>query len=270
MEITQRTGTQEESILKCISMFSEHFYKIILPNWILAIIAIYVLIASFQWIYILYAALGFYILGIFGASIGFHRYLAHRSFTTSKFFDWAMILCGSLTGQGSPIFWVGLHKFHHKNSDKENDIHSPKRGFLNAFILWQIKNTKLVLPMANREMYTHSLIKFIHRNYYKFYWLSTIAVYLVNPYFGLFFMSFGGFFVISMFENMGNIIFHSPNFGYRNYDLPDDSRNVAWNAYLTLGGGWHNNHHRWPSRYRFGEKWWEFDVSARIIEIIRK
>lgn len=251
-------------------MSSEHFRKIILPNWLLALVAIYFLIFHFSWLFVLYTALGFYILGIFGASIGFHRYLTHQSFKTSKFFDWLMIICGSLTGQGSPIFWVALHKFHHKHSDEEVDIHSPRRGFWNAFILWQIRPIQPISSMANRSMYVHPLIKFIHRNYYKLYWGTVALIYLINPFFGLFFMSFGGFFVLGMFENLGNVVFHDNRFGYRNYDLPDNSRNVAWNAYITLGGGWHNNHHRWPGRYRFGEKWWEFDVSARIIELIKK
>jgi fatty-acid desaturase len=251
-------------------MFSEHFLKIILPNWILGSVAIYFLVFHFSWLFVLYSVLGFYVLGIFGASIGFHRYLTHQSFKTSKFFDWLMIICGSLTGQGSPIFWVALHKFHHKNSDAESDIHSPNRGFWNSVILWQIKKVQPIQAMANRKMYTHPLIKFIHRNYYKFYWLSVLAVYIINPMFGLFFMSFGGWFLIAMFENLGNYALHSKFFGYRNYDLPDSSRNVPLNAYITLGGGWHNNHHRWPGNYRFGEKWWEFDVSARIIELIKK
>lgn len=256
---------------------NEHFYKIILPNWVLAIVAISILALDFQWRYVLYAIMGFYLFGVFGGSIGFHRYLTHQSFKTSKFWHVLMVLFGSLMGQGSPYFWVGLHKFHHANSDKEADIHSPIHGRLNAFILWQIKHLPDIKLMANRSMYTDELIKFIHRNYYKFYWISAILVsivgYFIDPFFGLFFMLFGGFFVVSIFENTGLVIFHDSSFGYNNFELGDNSRNVAWYAYLTMGGGWHNNHHFRPGFYDFGKaisgKWWEIDLSARFIDLIK-
>ena len=88
---------------------SDHFKRIVLPGYILSMLAIYILITNFTWIYVLYTVLGFYVIGIFGSSIGFHRYLAHQSFKTSRFWEVLMILCGSLSGQGSSLFWVGLH-----------------------------------------------------------------------------------------------------------------------------------------------------------------
>lgn len=246
---------------------NQHFMKITLPNWLLAVAAIAVLCIDFRWLDVLYAVLGFYILGIFGGSIGFHRYLTHMSFRTNKFWHNAMIICGSLTGMGSPIFWTALHKFHHANPDGPDDVHSPKNGIWNAFIGWQLKHLRPIKSMANRFMYTDLLIKFIHRKYYKLYWLIVVTAYLIDWRFGLFFMSFGGFFVLSVFENFGNVALHK--FGYRNYDTSDYSTNLWWYSMLTLGGGYHNNHHRWPGRYRFGERWFEFDVGAWFIQRIR-
>jgi stearoyl-CoA desaturase (delta-9 desaturase) len=249
---------------------SEHFKKIVLPSYLLSIIAVYVLLAHFSWAYVIYSILGFYVIGIFGSSIGFHRYLAHQSFKTSRFWEVVMILLGSLSGQGSSIFWVSLHKHHHKFSDTDKDVHSPSRGIFNSFIGWQFFPLQSVITPANRFMYADPLIKFIHRNYYKFYWGVALALYLLNPYFALFFFTFGGFFLFGMIENLGNVIFHHDAIGYKNYDLHDNSRNVWWNSILTFGGGWHNNHHRWPGNYKFGEKWWEIDLSAKIIEMIKK
>ena len=249
---------------------SDHFKRIMLPGYILSLLAIYVLITDFSWIYILYTFLGFYVIGIFGSSIGFHRFLAHQSFKTSRFWEVLMIIFGSLSGQGSAIFWVGLHKHHHRVSDTSADLHSPTNGIFTSFIGWQFKPVEQIPAMANRNMYTDGLIKVIHRHYYKFYWMSGLAMYLVDPYFGLFFFTLGGFFLFGMIENLGNVIFHHPAVGYRNYDLSDNSRNVWWNSIITLGGGWHNNHHKWPGKYRFGEKWWEIDLSAKFIELIKK
>lgn len=249
---------------------SDHFKRIVLPGYILSMLAIYILITNFTWIYVLYTVLGFYVIGIFGSSIGFHRYLAHQSFKTSRFWEVLMILCGSLSGQGSSLFWVGLHKHHHRVSDTIADSHSPVHGIFMSFIGWQIKPIEKVPTVANRIMYTDRLIKLIHRHYYKFYWLSGLLIYLIDPYFGLFFFTLGGYFLFGLISNVGNVVNHHPAIGYRNYELPDNSRNVWWNALITLGGGWHNNHHMHPGKYRFGEKWWEIDLSAGFIELIKK
>jgi stearoyl-CoA desaturase (delta-9 desaturase) len=246
-----------------------HFLKITLPNWILSVIAVVVLCVDFRYLDVLYAVLGFYVLGIFGASIGFHRYLTHMSFKTTKFWHWAMIAAGSLTGMGSPIFWVALHKYHHTHPDQPSDVHSPRNGIWRAFLGWQLGHLQPIQSMANRFMYADPLIKLIHRQYYKLYWGIVLLLYLVNWRFALFFMSLGGFMILSLFENFGNVALHHKRMGYRNYELEDDSRNIWWYSMLTLGGGYHNNHHRWPGRYRFGEKWFEFDLGARFIELIK-
>lgn len=249
---------------------NSHFLKVTLPNWILALVAISVLCIDFRWLDVLFTVLGFYVLGIFGASLGFHRYLTHMSFKVNKFWHNAMIICGSLTGMGSPIFWVALHKYHHAHPDEISDVHSPKNGIVNAFIGWQIRHFAPIQSMANRAMYVDPLIKYIHRQYYKLYWLTVLLAYCINWRFGLFFMSFGGFFALSMIENLGNILLHHRRSGYRNYDTADDSTNIWWYSILTLGGGYHNNHHKYPGSYRFGVKWFEFDLGARLIEAIKK
>jgi stearoyl-CoA desaturase (delta-9 desaturase) len=37
---------------------------------------------------------------------------------------------------------------------------------------------------------------------------------------------------------------------------------------LTLGEGWHNNHHRYRSSARQGIRWWEIDVSYYLIRLL--
>jgi len=245
-----------------------HFKKLTIWQWLLTAAAVYVLVTDFRWLDVVYAALGFYVLGIFGASIGFHRYLTHQSFKTSKFWHWAMVACGSLTGMGSPFFWVALHKHHHLKPDTPEDVHSPRNGVFRAFIGWQFEPAPDIKTPANRSMYTDPLLKVIHRHYYKLYWLVVGLAYLIDWRFGLFFFTLGGYFILGMFENLGNVLLHLPSVGYRNFDTPDDSRNIHWYALITLGGGYHNNHHRWPGRYRFGEPH-ELDMGAWFIERIK-
>jgi stearoyl-CoA desaturase (delta-9 desaturase) len=49
--------------------------------------------------------------------------------------------------------------------------------------------------------------------------------------------------------------------GKRRYETTDDSRNNWLLALLTLGEGWHNNHHYYPGSTRQGFYWWEVDLS---------
>ncbi|MCG6663942.1 fatty acid desaturase [Billgrantia kenyensis] len=67
----------------------------------------------------------FYCIQMFGVSIGYHRYLAHRAFKTSRFFRSLLMVSGSMAAQGPILFWVTTHRRHHTYSDKPGDPHSP-------------------------------------------------------------------------------------------------------------------------------------------------
>ena len=57
--------------------------------------------------------------------------------------------------------------------------------------------------------------------------------------------------------------------GYRNHDTPDRSTN-SWIANIvSLGDGWHNNHHARGNNYYAGEKWWEWDLMGSLIKLIK-
>jgi len=221
---------------------------------------------------IFYALLGLYIPGIIGNTIGFHRYLTHQSFEVNRFWHYAFVFLGSLTGQGSAIFWTALHLYHHRNSDNDLDVHSPNRGFLNSFILWQIKENFQGMKglIAPKKLYKDPVIKFLHYNYYKIYWGFGIFFLLLDPFFFLYFFCLGAFFLMSLVDNVSNFFLHYEKVGYSSYETNDNSRNVPLIAYLTLGGGWHNNHHHNPKKYRFGVSKYEFDIGAFIIDLIKK
>jgi stearoyl-CoA desaturase (delta-9 desaturase) len=249
-----------------------HFYKIILPQWILSAIALIWLTIDFQWMYLIYAILGLYLSGIIGNTIGFHRYLTHQSFETSKFWHYTFIFLGSLTGQGSPIFWTALHLHHHRNSDADIDVHSPKKGFWSSFILWQIKGNFEGMKglIAPKKLYRDPIVKFLHYQYYKVYWAAGLIMLMIDPFFFLYFFCLGSFLLMSLVDNCSNFFLHWEKVGYVNYNTKDCSRNVPLIAYLTLGGGWHNNHHNDPGNYKFGVLKKEIDISSNIIDLIRK
>lgn len=250
---------------------SHHFYKLMFPQFILLGIATIVAITNFSWLYILYMVLGFYVLGVFGNTIGFHRYFTHQSFEVSSFWRYLFLLLGSMTGQGSVIFWTALHLHHHRNSDTQSDIHSPIHGFWRSSWGWQIKGDFSTQGfIAPRKLYKDKVIRLTHDHYYKFYWLIGLLLALIDIHFFLFFFCVGGFFLVSVADNLSNYCFHIPKFGYRTYDTKDNSRNVPLISYIALGAGWHNNHHNSPANYRFGELPNEIDIGAWIVERIKK
>src|SRR5262249_35742087 len=56
--------------------------------------------------------------------------------------------------------------------------------------------------------------------------------------------------------------------GYRNFETRDLSTNLWWVALLSLGEGWHNNHHAYQRSARHGLRWWEFDFTFLTIRAL--
>jgi stearoyl-CoA desaturase (delta-9 desaturase) len=54
-------------------------------------------------------------------------------------------------------------------------------------------------------------------------------------------------------------------FGSRRYATSDTSRNNALLALITLGEGWHNNHHHCAVCARQGFFWWEIDITYYLL-----
>lgn len=212
------------------------------------------------------AVAGYFVYGCVGIVVGFHRYLTHGSFKLSKWKERPIVFIGHLAGTGSAISWVAWHIQHHKWSDTEKDPHSPRNGIFNMLTLGYRHSYKTrsrtVLRMARDPFY-----RFLHN-----YMLLVQAAWMAMIWaaFGLEWVLFGhlvpvAFVVIG--SALTNLLGHTV--GTQRYDTKDDSKNSLISALLSWGEGWHNNHHRFPGRARFGEKWWELDVSWLVIRLIR-
>ena len=139
-------------------------------------------------------------------------------------------------------------------------------------MLWQIRGNleKLKGFIAPRSLYKDLFIKFLHHHYYKFYWSFGLLFLIIDVKLFLFFFVLGGFFFTALADNLSNYCFHSNRFGYVNFETKDQSRNVPMISLLTLGAGWHNNHHQDPKNYSFSKHYYELDPSAWLIKIIKK
>jgi stearoyl-CoA desaturase (Delta-9 desaturase) len=212
---------------------------------------------------------GFYFLRIFGISAGYHRYFSHRSFRTSRAFQFVLAALGSSALQKGPLWWAANHRHHHKHSDQEDDPHSPVRhGLWWSHIGWVLstRNDDVVDPDAIRDLSRYWELRLLER----FNWVPGVA--LAGVCYGL--AGWGGvvwgFVVSTVLTYHGTFLVNSVChvLGRRRYPTADESRNNWWVALLTFGEGWHNNHHHYMSSARQGFRWWEIDCTYYLLKLL--
>lgn len=210
--------------------------------------------------------------GSIGVCLGYHRYLAHKSLKLAAPARFFAMLCGVLSGEGSPLFWSATHRLHHQRSDQAGDPHSPNDGPFWSHILWLFglrnpQEKQLLLQRYAPDLVQDPLMQFFEKTYG--YWLiaSAVALYCIG---GLPMLLWGQCvrmvwcYHATWFVNSATHIW-----GYRNYETRDRSRNLWWVAIVAWGEGWHNNHHAHPHTARAGHKWWEFDMTWWVIATLR-
>lgn len=218
--------------------------------------------------WIIFTVLGMYfVYGCLGVATMFHKYLTHRSYKTSKFVERLFSLFGTLGGTGSSIAWVAMHVEHHKYSDKEKDPHSPSLKGAKVLLLdYDIDSKKLNGP--SKFLLRDKFHLFLH-NYYAIVhilWALTLVLFGIDFLFGFYIIPM----LLTVFMSNYIIYFcHNKKFGYENFNANDNSRNNLIGGYFVFGEGWHNNHHKYPNKANFREKWWEFDLSYQIVKIIQ-
>lgn len=188
---------------------------------------------------------------------------------------------GYLCLMGSPIVWVGVHRLHHQKSDIEGDPHSPNDGFWHAMFGWMFGmrdvQTDEELQRAAGELMQSPFLRALGTEHKPMQAQLCLAVNIVVRLIML--AIFGwvpvvantlAMLTIFISTQCVNAVCHLKTAGYRLHDTRDDSRNVWWVAILTLGEGWHNNHHAVPRSARHGMAWWELDVTWCAIWLLEK
>lgn len=210
--------------------------------------------------------------GSIGVCLGYHRFLSHKSLKLVAPARFLIMVIGSISGEGSPLFWAATHRLHHQRSDQEGDPHSPTVGAWWSHILWLFGYRNAEAKQALFERYAPDLMHdpmmvFFEKTY--FFWLAAcgLALYLI-----------GGL-PMFLWAQCVRIVFtyHATWFvnsathiwGYRTYETRDLSRNLWWVALITYGEGWHNNHHAHPHTARAGHKWWEIDMTWWAIRTLK-
>lgn len=222
-----------------------------------------------------------YVWHALGITIGYHRLLAHRSFNCPKWFEYFWVLAGYLAFEGSPIWWIVIHRAHHKYVDTPLDPHSPRYGLSYAHFGWT--------TLASYPSHIDPAIQakdVIHDPIYKFLeqggrWKRAHTLGFASGLaFRLMILLFFGWvpalasllagLAVMQIPLLLNVVCHLPKWGYKNYATPDDSVNVWWVGILAMGEGWHNNHHAGPGSAKSGMRPWEFDLSWIIISFMKQ
>ncbi|MGZ4779963.1 MAG: acyl-CoA desaturase [Thermoanaerobaculia bacterium] len=210
-------------------------------------------------------AAALYVVRAWGLTAGYHRYFAHRSFRTSRVFQFVLAFIGASAGQLGPLWWASHHRVHHRYTDTENDVHSPiVRGFFWSHMGWILSCRYVDYDAANiRDFARYPELRFIT----KYHYIAPLGLAATLFFTGGLQLVAWGFFVSSVALYHATFCVNSVAhlFGSRRFETRDGSRNNAIVALLTLGEGWHNNHHRYPASERHGIAWWELDPTHLVL-----
>jgi fatty-acid desaturase len=218
-----------------------------------------------------------YLLAGFGITMGYHRLLTHRGFQTPKWMERLLSALGCLANQGGPLHWVAVHRIHHQHSDAEGDPHSPRDGVWWAHLLWWMPYVPAIDDPARYRRYVADLAKDpVHRFLERYQILLPLTLAALLFGLGQLWGGVGLSWVVWGIFVRTTLLYHATwlvnsathLWGYQSHKTGDGSTNLWWVAIVSLGEGWHNNHHAFPRSARHGLRWWEFDPTYLVIRLL--
>ena len=224
-------------------------------------------------------AAALYLLRMFAITGFYHRYFSHRTFRTSRLAQFIFAAWGNTAVQRGALWWASVHRHHHKHSDQKEDAHSPVvSGFWWSHIGWMTSSKNFPTDYSTiKDLAKFPELVFLNR------FDMVVPILFAGGLYGLGALlqhQFGvntsggqlfvwGFFVSTVFLLHGTLMINSLAhvFGNRRFETGDQSRNSLLLAFITLGEGWHNNHHRFMNSVRQGFYWWEIDITFYILKL---
>src|SRR5215217_2312460 len=209
-----------------------------------------------------------YWLRMFGITAGYHRFFSHRSYATSRVFQFMLACLAQSTAQKSVLWWAAKHRHHHLFSDTEHDVHSPRHtGFLFAHVGWIFARKHDAVDLVKvGDLTKYPELMWLHR--YELVPAAVLALitFLIAGWPGL----VVGFFwsTVAVYHATFCINSLAHVHGSKRYVTGDDSRNNWLLALFTMGEGWHNNHHAYQASARQGFRWWEIDATFYVLKAL--
>lgn len=235
-------------------------------NHIVSVLGLIFVFKSQEYRWLLITLLTFWTIGVLGINIALHRLLSHRSFKTYKPVEYLICLISVITTVGSPLAWVAIHRQHHRSCETPMDPHSPYilGNFKAWFGFWKLKQLDIKLI---KDLRKSDFQRFLHKQYLWIIFAYCFVLFLINPLLLIFAYALPASLCL---HASSSIIVIAHRHGYKTYDLGiDESRNSWIASLITLGEGWHNNHHAKASAWQNGEKWWELDPTSWVIRLIK-
>lgn len=230
------------------------------------------------WVGVSWVALGtclaLYLVRMFAITGFYHRYFSHKAFKTSRPMQFLFGLVGASAVQRGPLWWAAHHRHHHRHSDRPQDLHSPRQhGFWRAHVGWFLTRRAFATDLgAIPDLARYPELRWLDRFDVVIPIALAVVLYCTGLALSAFVPELGtsggqmliwGFFVSTVLLFHGTVTINSLAhvWGRRRYETGDDSRNNWFLALITLGEGWHNNHHHYPGSARQGFFWWEYDLT---------
>jgi stearoyl-CoA desaturase (delta-9 desaturase) len=254
--------------------------KRIVPFILMHLSVLSVIWVGFSW-FAFWVALSLYFIRMFAITGFYHRYFSHRNFSTSRTVQFIFAFIAASSAQRGPLWWAAHHRHHHAKTDKKEDPHSPRhKGFIWSHMLWFLSDENF----TTRD----EKIKDFSR-YKELMWLDRFD--MLAPFVLALMLFVTGYILESQMPQLGTsggqlvvwgffistvVLYHATYtinslahlFGTRRFDTKDDSRNNAFLALITLGEGWHNNHHFYCGTVRQGFRWYEIDITFYLLKIM--
>ncbi len=207
-------------------------------------------------------------------TVGYHRFFAHATFKANKFVQFLALFFGAAAFEQSALTWSSGHRDHHRYVDTDLDPYSIKKGFWYAHIgwmtLWQQK------PDYNnvKDLLKNRLVMHQHNHYVA--WGLTAGI-LFPVFLGALMGHALGAFIFAVCVRI-TFVYHATfcinsvchAFGKATYDIHATARDHWLVAILTGGEGYHNFHHRFPTDYRNGVRWYHWDPSKWAIAVLER
>lgn len=227
-------------------------------------------------------ALAAYVVRALAVTVVYHRGLAHRSFRMPRVVQAAGALVATAAAQRGPLWWVAHHRRHHRRTDTADDPHSPvSGGFWHSHVLWMFEARNQVTDEAAvPDLASLPELRFLDRWHHGVVVALALGTFAAGAVAGRLDPGLGvsgpqllvwgfGLSTVALWHATFAVNSFGHRYGRRRFDTADGSRNLWWVAALTMGEGWHNNHHRFPRSARQGLGAWELDPSWWVIRAMR-